>query len=509
MAGARAARLWASAAVLVLSRGAAAETHLESDARVVFVLGDDDVLHSSAESVPASPGPGIGDRPGYRLWFDGYGAPDTGRENRLDLTLGAAAPGYLPGLETRASLRLSLDWQRLAGNGGGAFRDEGTFIEVSVEAGARFGVTVFPIDTNGFRLSSLDELAWGGTRASRGESIFPGAEGNVPGARAFLETARVRAFAGFKTASIEEVVPGSVPVSETNWGFLGGIDVDIVPFLELGVQGGYFEQGRLEQPGVEGRLAYSAGGTARLVLHRGRRVPSLPLFFGEPLTASGAEARLDGSERAIGPIAYALALEATALWQRLQAFEALDATRLQPARAAALYGSLHTGAVETRLAALYREPSFVLRNGPSLPRFSTIPEALAQGPELSLSAGVTLRPERWLLVPSLDLGLRLPATLGTPSAPDQFGQETAQTLVVAGPNRLEPLEPGAFEVPVFHGRLGLLLRASEQVSALVWLAYRRDNNATRLELDPAGLARGRRFIRPDFAGGGLALGARF
>ena len=500
------------ALAVFLTGEVAASPRVETDGGLVFVFGDDDVLHSSGEAVPISPSAGIGDRDAYRLPFDGYGSPDTGRENRIDITLSSAAPGYVTGLETSAALKLSIDLQQLTRGGSDSaavFRDEGSRIDLSLHLrdGAVLGATLFPIDTNWFRLGFVDELAWGGTRSSRDESIFPGTEGGVPGGKLYFTRRRMHAFVGLKTAALSEVAPGGLRLPETNWGFLGGLRLEAGSWLRAEAEGGYFEQGRLEQAGVEGRLAYSAGASGRVILRSGRELPSVPDFFaGAPARIPGEHFFVWGRARTRG---FALAIESSALVQRLQDFEALETTELQPARAFAVYGSADNDALEVRLGGFYREPSFVLRNAPSFPRFTTLPEALAQAPELSLSLGATLRPARSLWIPSIDLGLRWPATLTTQGALDQFGQRILRTLVVSGPNRLTPLEPGAGTVPVLQARLSLLLTASRQLSMLGWLMYRRDYNATRIELDAEGFARGRRFVAPDFAGGGLAVRAGF
>lgn len=498
-------------ALAACSAAAHAGTSVETEAKLVFLLGDDDVVHPSTESVPVSPNAGAGDREAYRLFFDGYGAFETGRENRLDVTLAGAASGYVEGLSTRAALELSVDWARLTQGGArpGVFRDEGTFIDLAFAldgGGSVLGATLYPIDTNAFRLGALPELAWGGTVTSRGESIFPGTEGGVPGAKLYVVLPAFSAYAGFKTATLNELSESGVRGPQTNWGLLGGASVDLGHVFRLGAEGGYFEQGRLEQPGVEGRLAHTAGASARAVVRRGRTEPSVPEFFAGELGRVRRMAEEPGAGYA--RFAFAIALETSLLWQRLASFAAPSATRLQPARGAALYGTFDTGPLETRLALSLREPSFVLRNAPSLPRFSTLPSELVQSPEISVSAGATLRPRSVLVVPSVDFGLRWPASLATRVAFDSFGQVASRAWVLEGPGRVTALEPGAGPVPVFHARAGAALRASADLTLLGWVSYRRDHNATRVEIDAQG-ARARRFVQPDFLGGGLGARAVF
>src|SRR6187431_997987 len=78
-------------------------------ASLVWILGDDDAFHAPGDVSPPSPAPSIGDRPGYDSLFEGSSSRFTGRENRLEIRLAGAAPGFHPALTTRAELALGVD----------------------------------------------------------------------------------------------------------------------------------------------------------------------------------------------------------------------------------------------------------------------------------------------------------------------------------------------------------------------------------------------------------------
>ena len=71
------------------------------------------------------------------------------------------------------------------------------------------------------------------------------------------------------------------------------------------------------------------------------------------------------------------------------------------------------------------------------------------------------------------------------------------------------LPAGEKRVPILQARGSLKWDISPMMSAIGWMQFRRDNNMTRLELDPSGTVLLRSFISPNFVGYGLAMQARF
>ena len=92
---------------------------------------------------------------------------------------------------------------------------------------------------------------------------------------------------------------------------------------------------------------------------------------------------------------------------------------------------------------------------------------------------------------------------------DLFGQDTSRTIVVREQGNLAFLPAGEKRVPILQARGSLKWDISPMMSAIGWMQFRRDNNMTRLELDPSGTVLLRSFISPNFVGYGLAMQARF
>jgi hypothetical protein len=228
-----------------------------------------------------------------------------------------------------------------------------------------------------------------------------------------------------------------------------------------------------------------------------RNDPDAPLQWFQPTGESQAE------------LAWAVTLEATELRQRLKDFDESGATETQPARAAALLGDIEIGRLRTHLSFVYRDLAFVLRNQPSFVPFQSMPDAARIEPELLVAAATDYLIERVHLTPGFAIGLKLPATFATGPSLDQFGQDVSQTIVVRDRGDFAPLVRGEGSVPILETRLSLRWDVSQLLSSVVWAQYRRDNNATRLELDPNGAVRLRRFISPDFLGSGVSVQARF
>jgi hypothetical protein len=210
-----------------------------------------------------------------------------------------------------------------------------------------------------------------------------------------------------------------------------------------------------------------------------------------------------------GKLSWALSAEASQLHQNLKDFDRPGTTDIQLARAAAVQANLQYGFLRTSLSAIYRDLAFVLRNQPSFIPFQTIPEKAKTEDETFFAVSTDYYIESARLTPGFGAGLQMPATFGSESVPDLFGQTVSRTIVVREQGNLAFLPAGETRVPILQARASLKWDLSPMMSAVTWLQYRRDNNSTRLELDPSGTVLLRRFISPDFVGYGVAMQARF
>ena len=500
------------------------------DTRLTWTFGDDDFLHDTGEAIPLSPNSSVGDRSQYRLFFDNLNSRFSGRENLSHLVLYAKAPGYVSHLDTEGALVMRVNMTRLASqsnNVNSVFEDAGTYLRLFYhtdgnDAGQEgLGVTFFPIDTDRFRLGYLYDISWGGTNARINQSIFPRLQGSAPGAKVQYDGKGFYVFGGFKTASIVEVqervvddgsghgaATDTVRVAETNYGFLGGAGVDATEFLRVDAGAGYFQQGRFEEPDVLGERVYTFGFSGRLVLHQDMPVPKsadFNLYRNDPNASATIFRR---THYRPGKLSWAVSAEVSQLHQNLKDFDVPGATDIQLARAAALQGNLQFGYLRTSLSVIYRDLPFVLRNQPSFIPFQTIPDGAKTEDETFFAVAGDYYIEGARLTPGIGAGLQMPATFRSESV-DLFGQDTSRTIVVREQGNLAFLPVGEKRVPILQARVSLKWDVSKMMSAVTWLQYRRDNNSTRLELDPGGTVLLRRFLKPDFLGYGLAVQARF
>lgn len=498
------------------------------DTRLTWTMGDDDILHQTGLAQPLSALWNIGDRKQYRLFFDNLNSRFGGRENLTHLGLYKKMPAFIKHLDTEAALILRFDIASLAKNVNNlnqALYDAGSFIRVFYhtdgnDAGKEgLGVTLWPLDTDRFRLGYLYDISWGGTNASINQSIFPRIQGGSPGVKVQYDSARFSAFLGFKTASIvqteETLTPGTsdteeIKIAQTNYGVLGGLSLDASDMFHVDLGGGYFQQGRFDLPDVEKRPVFTFGGSVRFVVHHKdmpvaqsidfllyRNDPNKPQIIFKPETYSPEK------------ITWSASLEGSNLAQNLKNFEVTGATALQAARALALQANIKAGYLRGSLTGIYRDLPFVVRNQPGLIPFQTLPAAATTSNELFFAAAADYYFEGPRLTPGIGVGLQLPSTFKTATF-DSASEPIERTIVVReqGNNAILPVNQSA--VPIIQARVSLKWEISKILSALAWVQYVRDNNGTFVERDPSeGTLALRTFLSPDFLGFGTSVQARF
>jgi hypothetical protein len=498
------------------------------DTRLSWTFGDDDVLHQTGQAIPLSPDASIGDRKQYRLFFDNLNSRFGGRENLTHLSLYKKMPGYFPRLDTEASLVIRFDIGALSRNTNNlnqAISDSGSFIRLfyrtTGDKDGKSGVslTLWPLDTDRFRLGYLYDISWGGTNASINQSIFPRIQGSSPGAKLQLDGKNASAFLGFKTATIVQVeqtlTPGTSEVEEirigqTNFGVLGGGGVDIGDHVHADVGGGFFQQGKFDLPDVPGKRIYTFGASARVIVHHKdmpvpqsidftlyRNDPNKPQIIFKPETYTP------------GKTTWAVSVEGSLLGQHLKDFDAAGATAIQPAASAALSANIKSGYLRGTLTGIFRDLPFVLRNQPSFIPFQTLPNDAITKNEFFLAAAVDYAIESVRLTPGIGAGLQFPATFNTIST-SSASSPINRTVVVREQGNIALLPENQGAVPIFQMRASLKWDVSRILSAIAWIQYVRDNNGTFVERDPnEGTVALRTFISPDFLGLGTSVQARF
>ena len=499
------------------------------DTRLTWTIGDDDVLHETGEVAPLSPNVSIGDRRRYRLFFDGLNSQFGGRENLTHLVLYKKMPGFIERFDTEASLVLRFDLASLAsgsGNLNSSLYDAGSFIRVFYRLGedkndesTGIGLTLFPIDTDRFRLGYLYDISWGGTNPRINQSIFPRIQGSSPGFKLQFDHEFFYVYGGMKTAQIVQVeeilTPGTsevevIRVGQTNYGALAGAGANVTDYVNVDAGFGYFQQGKFDLPDVLGEDVFTFGISGRVSVHdkdtNAGTSADFSLYRNDPMKA---DKLLAPKSYEPDKISWKVSVEYTNLFQNLKDFDQPGQTALQQARAAAVQAAFGYGFFNVVVSGIYRDLPFVLRNVPSFVPFETIPSEAETGDEIFFALATDYHFEGPKLTPGIGAGVQLPSTFKTSSV-DIFGNTIGRTVVIRQQGDQSILPQDAESVPIFQARASLRWDISPMLSTIAWVQFIRDNNATFVERDPnEGTVALRNFVSPNFLGFGGSFQARF
>jgi hypothetical protein len=454
-------------ALLLLAAPALAQPHAE----LTWLLDSGNLIGKAAPTAPP---------------WEGLDGIRSGRDNRARLVLAGEHAGVVPGVQTRAVLRLDLPLDDAGQDGPIRLRDASSWLGVAwrLQPAAELSFRAFPLDTDYLRLGYLHALDWGGSDVSRLDSAFLQQAGGAKGAELALRGRHFRLFSWLKWASLENAASGPRRV----WGAAGGGSFELGPWLR--VEAGF---GAFQRPPT-----FLEGASLRLVLHRGAQEPELAA---EPFRPPSLRADGEGLTAEASP-GFAVALEAVTLVTRQRRYEDPRLQTLTPAPAIALYGSLRQKRWSAHGVLGWRSLPFVLRNDPRAVPEQALPARALWQPELSAWLGGSFVAPLGLS-PSAELGLRLPAALQVPSVLPGY----AQTFLAQGVAGFEALPTGSGRLPVVAARLALRWQASAMLGLSALVEYQRDPNRTMLLSSPAGLTRG--FADSDSLGVLGAAQARF
>jgi hypothetical protein len=508
-----------TAAVLILMVVAPASAGDFMDTRLTWTFGDDDVMKGAGEKVPDSPLPGIGDRKGYELFMDNLNTKTKGRENLTHIVLYKEMPGFLKGLTTEAGLVVKLDIGALYMDGTPSFSqvlmDDGSFLRAAwswSESAPKenfVGITFFPFDTERFRLGYLWDISWGGGNIFSSMKTGP-APGFKVDAVGEVGNVGLSAYVGMKTAKVKETIQqGSaeteqITVQETNYGVLGGIGIDFWDLVRLDLGGGYFQQGKFSRNPVMIRDRVFTGGlTARLTVRQGTAIQSsvdYMLYRNDPDVNVSDWWRDTYVEK---QFSWSVSGEFNYLWQRLENIEEYGATKLQPAYAGALQARFKYGFFRAQVVGLMRNLEYILQNVPSLDPFVALPETGTRTtPEYFVAGTFDYYFAKAHLMPFITGGIQFPATFETTSP--------KSVQVVRDAVRRDRLPTGYDATPVYQLRVGVQWDLSEIFALLGNIQYVRDENLTRLTIDPSGERQtDREFENPNAFGFTILARARF
>jgi hypothetical protein len=205
-------------------------------------------------------------------------------------------------------------------------------------------------------------------------------------------------------------------------------------------------------------------------------------------------------------VAWSVSAEASVIAQNLADAASPGAAALQPGLAAALQARLRAGYLGASVTALYRDAAFILRNVPGFVPFQTLPADAAARPEAFVAAQVDYAFTAAHLVPSVIVGVQLPAALAAQVTEGSLSSR--RTVVIRRAGNFAVLPQGDAAVPIVSARASLRWELSTIMAGIAWAQFVYDGNASLLQVD-GGTRQVRVFQRPDQLGFGLTLQARF
>lgn len=479
------------------------------DTRLSFVFADDNVLAKAGETTPSSPSAHFGAGNQNTQFYDNFNSRYTGFETLSHLVLYKKGETFFTGLTAEAAL-VVLALEQPSGQIG--LQDDSSYIRLTYRP-ATWGInegialTAFPVSGDRFRLGYAYRVTWGGS------SIFTSRAANsgVPAVKLQLTRDRWYAFVGMKTGLL---LNDLILEQETQYGFLAGAGVDVLPTLRVEANGGWFQKGiipGLANQGISAPVT-AAGASAEAVYHVGVPVGQsvdLKLYKNDPELYNN----LFAPEAYPGGLSYSVSVEGDYLRQTLEDPDVFGRTVAQNATAIALQARMKYNNLRAHVLGMYRSLSYIQFNVPGLPPYKDFPNGSTAKPEMFIAAGVDYHIEKWHLTPGIIAGIQRPATLNTPTT--VFGGNNpspalsgGRTVVVRDVNQLSVLPTGKSAVNIYSAKANMKIDLSDNFAAVAEVYYNYDYNRTTFRDDQSGVAEPT-FEKPNEVGFNAIIQARF
>lgn len=446
------------------------------DVRLSFTLTNENILAKPGETIPSVPGWRFG-RPNSlgTLFFDNYDTRFSGYETLSHAVLYKKMRKDHVEAEAGLVLRINeLSERRIDLSDAGSYINIAWWKDPTHTDKTRLTLTAFPVSADRMRLGYSYRLSWGGNDEWKGDSTAR------PGLRLQFDNGKMYAFVGAKSAI---TLDKTTAEQEAKLSVLAGAGADVTEMVRVEANGGYFNRGSNELPGVDDQDVEMIGASAQVSMHKGMPLQSsndyklyrytpenLMQVFKKPVYTDG--------------LSWLAMAEFTAISQTLKDPTTTDSTVRQLGLAGDLNVRANWGRTRFRADVSMRDLAFLLHTVPSLPAYQDFAPDYETAPNLFAAFGAD---HNWhdRLTVGVVIGVDQPATLTTPSAlpgVPTLGTSTAVVRLNQLTNSLlvTILPEGESAVPAVATKLSAVYQVTDMFDALLDAYYVYDANTARL-----------------------------
>ena len=484
------ARLFVAALLVCLTAGPVVAGDF-MDTWLTFSLSDDNLLAGAEDRSPRT---GF-HYTGNETFFDNYNSSTTGYETLAHLVLYKKMQSYFPKIELEAALVVQLEnvtdevtWETET-----QLNDDGSYLKVNYlfQPGAnedKLALTLFPIDSNRFRLGYSYDISWGGTET------WPNNSNPAPGMRLRWDfgTSAASTFGGYVLGGAKAVrlLNEDFNEVETYYGALGGFGLDFRKSILWEVNGGIFEKGVFPPQSYDSQIAgetiESHGASTRLTWRSGLPIGDSVDFR---LYRRDMEAAREATKKEeYGPgFSHMVSSEVTYREQMMLDWDDPETTLYQPAMAGDVNTKFKFGHVRMHGDLVFRQLAYVLFDVPGLAPFYALPDDATVTDEWFVAGGIDYHFEAAHLTLGLVGGYKHPATYqGATDLPEIANNQNIVVVRDVGDLEILPAGEDAFDILSIKPTLRFDL--ADGFSLLSEVQYTIDKNRTKYEDDGGGVA---------------------
>lgn len=462
------------------------------DTWITFAFSDDNLM---ADAEDRSPRAGF-HYTGNEAFFDNFNQASTGYETLAHLVLYKRMKSYFAHLDLEAALVIQLEnvvdeatWDTET-----QLQDDGSYLQLNyyfdaaAMSGDRIALTLFPIDSDRWRLGYAYDISWGGN------VTWPTNTNPVPGFRLRWDfgAAANAGLGGYVLGGLKaaRLLNEDINEVDTYYGFLGGFGLDFGRTVMWEVNGGLFEKGVFPPQSVDSEIGgetMEAHGVSTRVSWRS----GLPV--GDSVDFRLYRRDMANARRAVEPEPYdggfshVISLEATYREQMMLDWDDPDTTIYQPAMAGNLNLRFKYKVMRLHSDFVFRQMPYILFDVPGLAPYYAFPDDAEVTDEWFAAAGI----DYYFAGPHLTLGViggyKHPATYQGPTdIPNAVGEQSI--IVVRDIGDLEILPPGEDAYDIVTVKPTIRWDLADGFTLLGELQYTLDKNRTKYSDDERGVA---------------------